>query len=256
MIRTGAIAHGNVAAVLVGVAVLMLTGCAAPGSVSALSAVSAVPSSPVASSPVPSSGSASPATPAATSVANAFVTPSADASPPSSTDPGLGDTRPPCPPAQFQLILGPNAAKSVWTSSTVHRPYGDVGVDFGPQQPDATVLWARLDVVVTDTVPLMTPDPASPRAYESAESARPDSEEKLAAGTDPHVARVTLDPFAPGPFVLPAAVLNSLPSGSGTYTVYLVDSVDESVCFSTAPGSPAVPSVLSNGYSVIAQLAP
>jgi hypothetical protein len=144
----------------------------------------------------------------------------------------------------------------VWTSPTVHRPFGDVGVNFGPQQPDATVLWARLDVVVTDTVPLMTPDPASPRAYESAEAARPDSEEKLAAGTDPHVARVTLQPFAPGRFVLPAAVLNALPSNVGSYSVYLVDSVDESVCYSTASGSPAVPPVLSSGYSVIAELVP
>jgi hypothetical protein len=146
--------------------------------------------------------------------------------------------------------------RSIWTSPTVHKPFGDVGVRFGPQQPFATVLWARLDVVVTDTVPMSVNPTVDPRAFGSAEAARPDSEEKLAAGTDPHVARVTLDPFAPGRFVLPAAVLNALPGGVGSYTVYLVDSVDESVCYSTASGSPAVPPVLSNGYSVIALLAP
>jgi hypothetical protein len=246
MIRTGAVAHGNVAAVFVGVAVVILTGCAAPGSVSALSAVSPVPSS------------------VAASAASPVVTPSADPAPGSSAEPaavsssdlGLGDTRPPCAPAQYQLILGPNVAKSVWTSSTVHRPYGDVGVNFGPQQPDATVLWARLDVVSTDTAPMSFNPTADPRTFESAEAARPDSEAKLAAGTDPHVARVTLDPFTPGPLVLPAGVLNALPTGAGSYTVYLVDAVDESVCYSTAAGSPAVPPVLSNGYSVIAELGP
>ena len=117
--------------------------------------------------------------------------------------------------------------------------------------------WARLDVVVTDKTPLIPPDPAAdPSAFRASEAARPDSEEKLADGTDPHVARVTLDPFVPGPFVLPAAVLNALPAGVGSYTVYLVDSFDESACYNTASGSPAVPPVLASGYSVIAELAP
>jgi hypothetical protein len=70
------------------------------------------------------------------------------------------------------------------------------------------------------------------------------------------VARVTLDPFAEGPFVLPAAVLNALPKGVGSYSVYLVDAVDESVCYSTASGSPASPPIGLSGYSVIAELAP
>lgn len=225
-------------ATVAAVALAVLGGCAAPGSVSARSGISVVSSSAFASSAEPAAiSSAGPASG-------------------SSADPGLGDTRPPCPPAQFQQILGPNVTRSVWTSSTVQRPFGDVGVNFGPQQPGATVLWARLDVVPTDTVPMSFNPTGDPRAFASAEAARPDSEEKLAAGTDPHVARVTLQPFAEGPFVLPAAVLNALPSGVGSYTVYLVDSVDESVCYSTASGSPAVPPVLSNGYSVIAVLAP
>jgi hypothetical protein len=146
--------------------------------------------------------------------------------------------------------------QSVWTTPTLHRPFGDLGVNFGPQMSGATVLWARLDVVPTDIVPMSFNPTADPRVYASAEAARPDSEDKLAAGTDPHVARVTLKPFAPGPFVLPAAVLNALPTGAGSYTVYLVDSVDESACFSTASGSPATPPFLLSGYSVIAVLVP
>jgi len=81
------------------------------------------------------------------------------------------------------------------TDAAIHKPFGDVGVNFGQQQPGATVLWARLDVVVTDDVPLPIPDPAAdPSAFRAAEAARPDSFEKLMAGTDPHVARVTLKP--------------------------------------------------------------
>ena len=130
-------------------------------------------------------------------------------------------------------------------------------MNFGQQQPGATVLWARLDVVVTDDVPLPIPDPAAdPSAFRAAEAARPDSFEKLMAGTDPHVARVTLKPFAPGPFVLPAGVLNALPGGVASYTVYLVESVDESVCFGATPDPSVANSQGGSGFSVIAELAP
>jgi hypothetical protein len=119
--------------------------------------------------------------------------------------------------------------KNVWTTPTVHKPFGDVGVDYGPQVSGAKILWARLDVVVTDTQPL--PDPiAGVASYAAVESARPDSFRKLTDGTEPHVARVTLAPFREGPFVLPAAVLNALPKGTGSYTVYLVSGGDMSDC--------------------------
>ena len=59
MSRTRTFGHGNVAAMAVGafgvVAVIMLGGCAAPGSVSARSGIIPVPSSAVASSAVASS---------------------------------------------------------------------------------------------------------------------------------------------------------------------------------------------------------
>ncbi len=123
--------------------------------------------------------------------------------------------------------------------------------------PGATMLWARLDVVVTDKTPLIPPDPAAdPSAFRASEAARPDSFEKLMAGTDPHVARVTLNPFASGPFVLPAAVLNALPADVSSYTVYLVDSVDESVCFGATPDPSLANSDEGDGYSVIAELEP
>jgi hypothetical protein len=113
-------------------------------------------------------------------------------------------------------------------------------------------------VVVTDETPLMPPDPASPSAYAAAEAARPDSVEKLVekltAGTDPHVARVTLKPFAEGKFVLPAAVLNALPAAVASYTVYLVESVDESVCFGATPDPSLADSDIGSGYSILAEL--
>jgi len=225
MNRTGANARGNVAAVVVAAAAaIVVSGCAAPGSaVSSESGVSTLPSSIAASS----------ASPAPASSADVV---------------GLGP--PACPFAQFQLILGPHAL-SVWTTPTLHKPFSDVGVSFGPQLPGATVVWARLDVVVTDDTPLI-PDPANPSGYGASEAARPDSFEKLMAGTDPHVARVTLKPFAQGPFVLPAAVLNALPAGVSSYTVYLVESIDESACF----GVTYPPTSLGSGDSVIAELAP
>jgi hypothetical protein len=109
------------------------------------------------------------------------------------------------------------------------RPFGDVGVDYGPQLAGAKILWSRLDVIVTDTQPL--PDPTVGLAsYAAAESARPDSFRRLTGGTEPHVARVTLERFREGPFVLPAAVLNALPKGTGSYTVYLVSGGDMSDC--------------------------
>jgi hypothetical protein len=154
------------------------------------------------------------------------------------------------------LILGPNAVQRPGTDAAIHKPFGDVGVNFGPQQRGATVLWARLDVVVTDDTPLPSPDPANPSVFAAAEAARPDSVERLSAGTDAHVARVTLKPFAQGPFVLPAAVLNSLPSGVPSYTVYLVESVDESVCFGATSDPSLADSDVGSGYSVIADLVP
>jgi hypothetical protein len=153
-------------------------------------------------------------------------------------------------------MLGPNATQRAGTDSLLHKPFGDVGVNFGPQLPGATMLWARLDVVVTDAAPIPGNPTADPSAFEAAEDARPDSFRKMMAGTDPHVARVTLKPFAPGPFVLPAALLNALPAGVASYTVYLVQSVDESVCFGATPDPSLANSDLGDGYSVIAELAP
>jgi len=174
----------------------------------------------------------------------------------SSSDPGLGDTRPPCAFAEFQSILGPNVTRSVWTTPTAHRPFGDVGVNFGPQLPGATVLWARLDVVPADPTPMSFNPTADPRAFESAEAARPDSSEKLGAGSELHVARVTLKPFAEGPFVLPAATLNALPTDGASYNVFLVESVDESACFDATPDPSLANLDDGNGESVIAELAP
>jgi hypothetical protein len=230
MNRTRTLAGGVVAiAILVG-------GCATPGSVPARSGVVPLPSSPApSSSPAPAS-SASPA-PASSSD---FV--------------GLGP--PPCAPAGFQPILGPNAVQRPGVDPAIHKPFGDVGVNFGPQLPSAVVLWARLDVVVTDAAPIPGNPTADPSAYAAAEDARPDSFRKLMAGTEPHVARVTLKPFAPGPFVLPAAVLNALPSGVASYTVYVVLAVDESVCFGTTPDPSLADSDLGDGDSVIAELVP
>ena len=129
-------------------------------------------------------------------------------------------------------------------------------MNFGQQQPAATIVWARLDVVVTDATTLPIPDPASPQAFESAEAARPDSFARLVAGTEPHVARVTLKPFASGPFLLPAAVLNALPGGVASYTVYLVESIDENVCFDATPEPSLAYSGVGSGDSVIAELVP
>jgi hypothetical protein len=220
------------ASVVAGAAVaVMLGGCAAPGSTaSARRGVSPLPSS-----AVPSSAGPAPA---------------------SSSDPGLGDTRPPCPSAEFQSILGPNVTRSVWTTPTAHRPFGDVGVNFGPQLPGATVLWARLDVVPADPVPMSFNPTADPRAFESAEAARPDSSEKLGAGSELHVARVTLKPFAEGPFVLPAATLNALPTDGASYNVFLVESVDESACFDATPDPSLANLDDGNGESIIGVLAP
>lgn len=201
---------------IVAIAVL-LGGCATPGSVAARSGVAPLPSStPASASPAPAS-SVSPA-------------------PASSSDPGLGDTRPPCPSAEFQTILGPTAIQRPGIDPAMRKPFSDVGVNFGPQFPGATVLWARLDVVVTVAAPIPPGDPTGDlSSFNAAEDARPDSFRKMMAGTDPHVARVTLKPFAQGPFVLPAAVLNALPTGVASYTVYLVQDVDESVCFGATP---------------------
>lgn len=153
-------------------------------------------------------------------------------------------------------MLGPNASERAGTDALLRKPFGDVGVNFGPQMPGATMLWARLDVVVTDATPIPGNPTADPSAFRAAEDARPDSFRKMMAGTDPHVARVTLKPFAPGPFVLPAALLNALPAGVASYTVYLVESVDESVCFGATPDPSLVDSDEGDGYSVIAELAP
>ena len=221
---------------------VMLSGCAAPGSVSARSGIAPVSLSAAPSSASPAPASASPA-PASTSLA-----------PASSSDPGLGDTRPPCPFAQFQLILGPDALQRPGTDAALRKPFGDVGVNFGPQQPGATVLWARLDVVVTVAAPVPGNPASDLSSFNAAEDARPDSFRRMMAGTDPHVARVTLKPFAPGPFVLPAAVLNALPAGVASYTVYLVESVDESACFGATPDPSLADSDVGSGYSVIADL--
>jgi hypothetical protein len=229
---------------------IMVAGCATPGSVSARSGVAPLPSS-----VGPSSGPA----PASSSDVSSSDVSSSDVSSSdvSSSDAGLGDTRPPCPSANFQLILGPNASPRPGPDAAIHKPFGDVGVNFGPQLPGATVLWVRLDVVVTDATPMVPPDPtADPSVFAAEERARPDSVEKLAAGTDPHVARATLKPFAPGRFVIPAAVLNALPADVPSYTVYLVESVDESVCFGATPDPSLAASEAGAGYSVIADLVP
>jgi hypothetical protein len=253
MIRNRTLPDGTVLAVAmlrvvaIGLVVGIVAGCAAPGSVSARSGISPLPSSAVPSSATPSS--ANPAPPSSS--------PAPSASPALSSDPGLGDTRPPCPFAQSQLIVGPNASPRPGTDAAVHKPFGDVGVNFGPQQPGATVLWARLDVVVTDETPLIPPDPTGDfSSFDAAEDARPDSFRKLMAGTDPHVARVILKPFAAGPFVIPAAILNALPVGVPSYTVYLVESVDESVCFGATPDPSLADSDMGSGFSVIAELVP
>lgn len=215
---------------------IVVGGCATPGSVSARSGVERLPSSLApSSSPAPAS-SAGPASASSTDIV------------------GMGP--PPCPSAQFTTILGSNAVQRPGTDAAIHRPFGDVGVKFGPQQPGATVVWARLDVVVTVAAPIPPADPTDLSSFSAAEAARPDSSQKLAAGTDPHVARVTLKPFAPGPFVLPAAVLNALPGGVASYTVYLVTAIDESVCFGTAPDPSTADSGTGSGYSVIADLVP
>ena len=236
MIRNPTLARAGPLPPLPVLGVLVVAGCAAPGSVSARSGISQIPSS---ADPFPTS-----------------VSPVPSASPAASSDAGLGDTRPPCPFASFQLILGPSASPQPGTDAALRRPFGDVGVDFGPQQPGATVLWARLDVVVTDEAPLPPPDPTDLSSFNAAENARPDSFRKLMAGTDPHVARVMLKPFATGPFVIPAAVLNALPTGVPSYTVYLVESVDESVCFGATPDPSLGESLVGSGFSDIAQLVP
>jgi hypothetical protein len=225
----------TVAGGIVAIAVA-LGGCATPGSVAARSGVAPLPSSPERSGgPAPAS-SASPAPASSTEIV------------------GLGP--PPCPSAEFQTILGPTAIQRPGTDPAVRKPFSDVGVNFGPQFPAATVRWARLDVVVTDAAPIPGDPTGDLSSFNGAEKARPDSFWKLAAGTDPHVARVTLKPFAQGPFVLPAAVLNALPAGVASYTVYLVQSVDESLCFGATPDPSLADSSVGSGYSVIAQLVP
>jgi hypothetical protein len=228
MNRTWSMASGIVAALV------MLGGCATPGSVSARSGVAPLPSSAAAlsASPAPAS-SASPAPASSTEIV------------------GMGP--PPCPAAEFQVTLGPHVTQRPGMSAAVHKPFGDVGVTFGPQQSRATVLWARLDVVVTVAAPIPPGDPTDLSSFSAAEASRPDSSQKLSAGTDPYVARVTLKPFAQGPFVLPAATLNALPTGVASYTVYLIQSVDESVCFGATPNPSAADSDI--GSSVVSEIA-
>jgi hypothetical protein len=225
--------------VITAAALFVLGGCAAPGSVAARSGVS----------PLPSSGAASSASPAPVS--------SAGPAPGSSADPRLGDTRPPCPSAEFQTILGPTVTQRPGIDPAIHKPFGDVGVNFGPQLPGATVLWARLDVMVTVAAPIPGNPATDLSSFNAAEAARPDSSQKMAAGTDPYVAQVTLKPFAQGPFVLPAALLNALPTGVPSYTVYLIQAVDESVCFGATP-NPSLPDsdIGSSVLSELAQLVP
>ncbi|HEY5050539.1 MAG TPA: hypothetical protein VII50_06535 [Acidothermaceae bacterium] len=110
----------------------------------------------------------------------------------------------------------------------ITRPFGDVGVDFEPPGAGTTTLHYRLEVIVKR--PPIDPTLSPPSdAYGAAVSALVDSYRKLAVGTEPHVARVTLDRFRQGPLVLPAAVLNALPKG-GSYTLYLVSGGDMSHC--------------------------
>jgi hypothetical protein len=163
------------------------------------------------------------------------------------------DRRPPCPSAQIQPILGPHVTKHAETVPTVTPPFGDVGVTFGHQLEGASVLSARLDVVPTVANPTIANPTGDLSSYAAAESAGPDSFQKLTAGTEPYVARVMLQPFAAGPFVVPAATLNALPTPKTSYTVYLVQSTDESACFGAPPESPPY---RASGVTVIAELAP
>jgi hypothetical protein len=267
MIRNRTLPDGTVLAVAmlrvvaIGLVVGIVAGCAAPGSVSARSGISPLPSSAAASSAgeaaVSSAGEAAVSSAGEAAVSSAGQAPASSARPaPASSTEIVGMGPPPCPFADLQLILGPNAAQRPGTDAAIHKPFGDVGVNFGPQQPGATVLWARLDVVVTDAAPIPGNPTADPSSFNAAEDARPDSFRKLMAGTDPHVARVILKPFAAGPFVIPAAILNALPVGVPSYTVYLVESVDESVCFGATPDPSLADSDMGSGFSVIAELVP
>lgn len=124
--------------------------------------------------------------------------------------------------------MGPHFGRPINDLARIGRPFGDVGADFLPPGPGAAVLHYRLDVIVKR--PPIDPTLSPPSdAYVAAVSAAVDSYQQVAKGTEPHVARVTLDRFRQGPFVLPASVLNALPKGR-SYTVYLVSSGDMSHC--------------------------
>jgi hypothetical protein len=133
-----------------------------------------------------------------------------------------------CPGPNYLPILGPHFVRPLTDLARISRPFGDIGADFLPPGPGAGVLHYRLDVVVKR--PPIDPTLSPPSdAYNDAVGAAIDSYKQIAMGTDPYVARVTLDQFKQGPFVLPAVVLDALPKGM-TYRVYLVSSGDMSHC--------------------------
>jgi hypothetical protein len=133
-----------------------------------------------------------------------------------------------CPSPNYLPILGPHFLRPLTDLARISRPFGDVGANFLPPGPGAAALHYRLDVIPKAAPIDPTLSPPSD-AYVAAISAQIDSYKELAKGTEPHVARVTLDRFRQGPFVLPAAVLDALPKGA-SYTVYLVSSGDMSRC--------------------------
>jgi hypothetical protein len=133
-----------------------------------------------------------------------------------------------CPSPNYLPILGSHFVRPLTDLARISGPFGDVGADFLPPGPGAAVLHYRLDVIVKR--PPIDPTLSPPSdAYNAAVSAAIDSYRQLAKGTEPHAARVSLDRFKQGPFVLPAALLDALPKG-GSYTVYLVSSGDMSRC--------------------------
>jgi len=149
--------------------------------------------------------------------------PAAPSAEPTAADDGSST----CPSPSYSPIYGLHVVKPVNDLPRVIRPFGDVGVDYGPPAAGAA-LPSRLDVIAKLPGPNPTLSPPS-AAYMAAISADIDFYRQLAAGAEPHVARVSLERFRQGPFVLPAAVLNALPKGR-SYTVYLVSGGDMSHC--------------------------
>jgi hypothetical protein len=123
---------------------------------------------------------------------------------------------PPCPPPSFNVVVGSQVISYSQLPITIHGPFTNIGVTFGPQSPGMQLISARLDVVDRRRLPAALtatdrPDPAAAAA----------AQDQLIEGTEPGLtARSQLSRFAEGPFVVPLANVNAALHVSGAAPAY------------------------------------